>query len=127
MDVNLDRLNTMVKKVLLLDDDLLSLEFMRIFLEEEGFQVQTANSCAEATDIFHKFNPGVVVVDVELSDESGVDFANYVKDLGGVKVILASGHSREFLGDWGLNSALLDGILTKPLELSNLRNAVSSA
>ena len=117
----------MTKKILLLDDDLLSLEFMRIFLEEKGFQVYTANTCRSAREIFLSKKPSIVVIDVELNNESGVEFANYVQGVSDVKVILASGHSPEFLSNFGLSSALLDGMLTKPLELSNLIDAVGSA
>jgi len=114
----------MLTTVLLLDDDCLSLEFMKIYLEGEGFDVCTATTCAEAREVFGQRKPQVVVSDVELQDGSGIDFASYAKCFGNVKVILASGYSAEYLSRNGLNVDTLDGILTKPLDLANLKAAV---
>ncbi len=115
----------MQPKVLLLDDDRLSLEFMRLYLEGEGVEVYTAVSCAEARAAFKKHKPEVVVVDVELQDGSGLDFAKFARDWGVSRVVLASGHSPEHLNDQGLTDpSLLDEILTKPLQLTQLKAAV---
>jgi DNA-binding response OmpR family regulator len=111
-------------KVLLLDDDNLSLEFMRIFLESEGATIKAATTCSEAREFFEAFTPDVVVVDVELEDGSGIDFAKYVKSKSNVRVILASGHSVEHIRESGVAPEIIDVILTKPIELQDLKLAI---
>jgi DNA-binding response OmpR family regulator len=116
----------MTKKILLLDDDCLSVEFMRIFLEDEGYIVYKAHSCAEARSAFLAHEPDLAIIDYELLDGSGIDFAKYAHSIRNVKIILASGYSNEHLNDIGINTALFSMILIKPIDLTKLKNIVST-
>lgn len=113
-----------MKKILVLDDDQLSVEFMKIFLEGEGYTVLSAYSCMQARTLFEEHKPEVLVIDLELEDGSGIDFARSVKQANNARVILVSGHCKSNLESLGADTSVLDLILTKPIELSDLRDAI---
>jgi DNA-binding response OmpR family regulator len=116
-----------MKSILVLDDDQLSVEFIKLFLEGEGFSVFSAFSCSQARAQFEEHLPEVVVVDLELEDGSGIDFAKFAKESNNARVILASGHGQEHLKNIGADLSVLDVILTKPIELSDLKEAVAAS
>jgi len=69
-----------VKKTILVVENMESLrELLRDELTEEGYKVVTAGSVAEAREIVNIKLPDVIVLDIKLPGESGVDFAKELK------------------------------------------------
>jgi len=113
-------------KILIVDDDVLSTEFMSIFLESEGFQITCSTSVQEAIAAFDRELPSVVVTDIQLSDGTGMDLALYIKQKQkDVRIIAVTGFQRDQLQDKGCDLGLLDAILTKPIDLMNLTLAIN--
>ncbi len=113
-----------MKKILLVDDDPLSVEFMRLFMEADGHEVWCACSCSEARSLYDEHRPEVLVTDVELLDGSGVDLAQYVKGKGIPVIVGVTGHSREHLKESGNDVSVFNSLLTKPIELDVLKRAI---
>ncbi|MGC9108959.1 MAG: response regulator transcription factor [Caldimicrobium sp.] len=68
----------MKKKILVVDDDPDILKIVSAFLELEAFQVFTAQSVQEAKKVFQRELPDLIILDIMLPDESGL---NWLKDL----------------------------------------------
>jgi signal transduction histidine kinase len=67
--------------VLVVDDDLLALDFIRTTLEQYGATVMTAASAREAQDRFAKQPPDVLVSDLLMPGEDGLDLIRKIRAL----------------------------------------------
>jgi signal transduction histidine kinase len=68
-------------KVLVVDDDLLALDFIRTTLEQYGASVVTASSAREARERFAKQPPDVLVSDLLMPGEDGLDLIRKIREL----------------------------------------------
>jgi DNA-binding NarL/FixJ family response regulator len=89
--------------VLIVDDNLLFLDAARGLLEREGMRVVgVASTSAEALRHMEELRPEVVLVDITLGAESGLELARRLaeRDRGGaVAMILISTHSEADFAD----------------------------
>jgi two-component system, NarL family, nitrate/nitrite response regulator NarL len=90
-----------VLRLLIVDDNPSFLEAASSLLEREGLAVAgVATSAEQAVGQTEALAPDVVLVDVMLGSESGLELAHDLAKLnGGVKVILMSTHSETHLGE----------------------------
>ena len=88
-----------LNRCLIVDDSLSFLEAARVLLEREGLEVVgVASTGAEALERAATSQPDVVLVDVMLGEESGLDVARRLADdaLGdGAVVVLISTHDQD--------------------------------
>ena len=89
--------------MLIVDDNESFLEIVRDLLEQEGLHVVgMATSDADAVRLFASLQPDVVLVDIFLGEESGLQLARRLVEDGLGKratVILISTHAEADLGD----------------------------
>ncbi|MEZ0343581.1 MAG: response regulator transcription factor [Caldimicrobium sp.] len=69
----------MKKKILVVDDDSDILKVVSAFLELENFKVLTAQSVNEAKRIFQRESPDLIILDIMLPDESGLEWLKELK------------------------------------------------
>jgi len=67
--------------VLVVDDDPDALEFVRAALEQSGAEVAVASSAREGRDRFTREPPDVIVSDLVMPDEDGLDFIREIRRL----------------------------------------------
>ena len=97
-------LDHMALRCLVVDDSVRFLESARLLLERQGVQVAVASTGAEAARRGDELHPDVVLLDIDLGDESGFDVARRlhgrVSDVawtGELSIILVSTHAeRDF-------------------------------
>lgn len=68
--------------VFVVDDEVDLLELMQARLSRRGFQVMTANSLNEACSKLEGFRPRIVICDIHLGNESGIDVLRHCSSLG---------------------------------------------
>lgn len=112
--------------ILLVDDDALSLEFMKIFLEDEGYQVVTACSEQQAMTVYKETAPDIVVTDIDLGRSSGITLAKLLREKGVQRIIGITGYGKAHLEERGVLS-LFENVLTKPVELNDLKRVLESS
>ena len=105
-------------KVLLVDDDAVSLELMALLLAHEGHQVLRANDAGAALELLaadKAARPDVLLVDLQMPGVSGGQLAERIRALGGPEPLLlamsATAVQRQQL-------LAFDGFLLKPLALA---------
>ena len=90
-------------RCLIVDDNPSFLEAARTLLEREGLTVAgVASNGAEALREAESLRPDVILLDISLGDESGLDVARTLhadEQAGGATVILISTHSPSDFGD----------------------------
>ena len=111
------------KKVLVVDDDASLRLLCRVNLELDGEQVVEASSLAQARELIATMIPDVVLLDVHLGSESGLDLIDDIDSLElPTQVVLLSGSSQissELRGE-------VAGVLGKPFDLAELTSTIAS-
>ncbi len=80
--------------VLCVDDDKMTLVFMKLVLEKNGFSVHTAANWRCALDIFKENPIDLVMLDYEMPDMKGHELAMWIRSLKPeVPILLHSGSS----------------------------------
>jgi CheY-like chemotaxis protein len=105
----------MAMHLLLVDDSLHFLDAARSLLEGDGFLVGVVSTTEEALRRVRDTKPDVVLVDVYLGTESGIEVARRMRretDLDPSRVILISTYAEEDLADL-INGAPVAAFLTK--------------
>ena len=81
----------MPQKILLVDDDENILFLFGLALEENGYNVQTASTGAEALTLVEAMNFDIILLDYKLSDQDGISLAKEIHKIKEVKIIVVTG------------------------------------
>lgn len=77
-------------KILVADDEQKMREIISLFLRENGMEVVTAGSGAEALEQFGKNAVDLMVLDVMLGDMSGFDVCKKIREISNVPILFLS-------------------------------------
>jgi CheY-like chemotaxis protein len=105
-------------KVLLLDDDLLTLELYEFILRSKNAEVRKATSVAGAFEILRNWVPDLIVSDIGLPDENGADFIRKLRlseQNKDIPIIALTGYG-SLANEGELRKAGCSVILTKPID-----------
>ncbi|MEW6028772.1 MAG: response regulator [Chloroflexota bacterium] len=83
-------------KVLLAEDDATMVSLLKTLLKMEGFEVVSLDSDADVVDAVRRERPDVLLMDVHLSDQNGLDVLKSLREAEGeegnrVRVVMTSG------------------------------------
>jgi two-component system, cell cycle response regulator DivK len=113
--------------ILVVDDSPLNLKLVRVILQGEGYDVHTAADAEEAMRVMQTFRPRVILTDLRLPGEDGLDLTRRLKSQATTKdiVILAvTGCVLE--GDEARALAAgCDGYITKPFDIASLKQVIA--
>lgn len=109
--------------VLVIDDEESILEIITYALKEAGYAVATARNVQEAEDKMRQEKPDIMIVDVMLPDESGLEFCRTVRTESHVPIIILSAKAEEVDKILGLELGA-DDYVTKPFSPRELVSRV---
>ncbi|HUW65901.1 MAG TPA: response regulator transcription factor [Spirochaetia bacterium] len=75
-------------RILLVDDETNVLQFLQIGLQNEGFEVQSAQDGVTAITLMKEFRPQVVILDVMMPGMDGFEVCRMIKKTDNVAVIM---------------------------------------
>jgi two-component system, OmpR family, phosphate regulon response regulator OmpR len=101
--------------LLVVDDDARLAELLRRYLTDSGFRVTTAGSASEARVQLSSFAFDLVVLDVMMPGESGLDLTRALRREGGVPILLLTAMAEPEDRVNGLEQGA-DDYLAKPFE-----------
>lgn len=106
-------------KILVVDDEPNILKFLELGLQNEGFEVQTAQDGIEAITLMKQFQPHVVILDVMMPGMDGFEVCRMLKKMDNVAVIMLT--ARDEVDDRvkGLNLGA-DDYMVKPFSFEEL-------
>ncbi|MGE0796864.1 MAG: sigma-54-dependent transcriptional regulator [Lautropia sp.] len=110
--------------VLVVEDDDNSAELLSTFAQSEGFIPIVANSLAEARQQLIVHKPGIVLLDLELPDGSGMDLFSDENLRGDAEIVLITGHASVDTSVQALRLGAAD-YLIKPVSLKLLRTVLN--
>ena len=74
--------------ILLVDDDQEILELLRSYLDGQGFRVSTSSNTDEARQVIAAQSPDLIVLDLMLPGENGLDFCRSLRQSSAIPVIM---------------------------------------
>ncbi|MCK5683077.1 response regulator transcription factor [bacterium] len=110
----------MKNKILVIDDDVLIRDGIRINLENEGFDVITAANGNDGIRLFKENNPDLCLIDIMLPDITGFEILDKVKkiDPGVIAIFLtARNEIYDKISGFSLGA---DDYVTKPFDIREL-------
>ena len=123
-------------RVLIVDDDPDIVDYLSFFLEDEGFEVATANRCSTALEVIEEFQPNVVLIDALLPGKSGLELLVSLRQhtrWGDLPLIVVTGNDKVLEDDCqsyvGAHEGVRgpDGVLGKPVDLTSLLAVIRTA
>jgi two-component system response regulator (stage 0 sporulation protein F) len=108
--------------ILVVDDEDHILKLYQKELTEEGFQVKTATRGEEALSIAQRESPDLVVLDIKLKDQNGLEILGSLRKLNkNIPIILNSAYST-YKNDF--QSWLADAYLVKSPNMDDLKKKI---
>lgn len=109
-------------RILVVDDHPSNLKLVRVILECEGFEVQTAQTGVEAMAHLAGFRPELVLMDLQLPGMDGFELTRRIKAdpaTRGVVVVAATAYAMKGDRERAMEAGC-DGYLAKPLDTRRL-------
>jgi DNA-binding NtrC family response regulator len=117
----------MIKKLLILDDNLDVLEALKEFLEADDLELLLENDSEAAIERVKKDRPTVALIDITLPKKSGLDVLREIKEIDPrISVIIMTGNLTTQNAIAAMKLGAYD-YLTKPLNLNQLENIINKA
>ncbi|UCC88734.1 MAG: response regulator transcription factor [Anaerolineales bacterium] len=106
----------MTAKILLVDDDPTILQLLKLFLENEGYQVLAAQSGPAGLEIASAHLPDLAIVDIMMPIMDGFETCQRLREIG-MKAILAMSHRHDERSVVKALDSGADDYLRKPFEV----------
>ncbi|TWU62770.1 sigma-54-dependent transcriptional regulator [Crateriforma conspicua] len=113
--------------LLVIDDDPLILQCMKLCLPEPDYTVLVASTAEHGINIFRQSRPDAVLCDIQLPDRSGLAAASELREIDRrIPVILITGHGTAETAITAMSNGAFDYV-TKPFEPDEILPLIDSA
>ena len=112
-------------KLLIVDDDSNISELLKIYFENEGYDVKTASDGVEGLNFFKIFEPDLVLLDIMLPKKDGWQVCREIREMSSKPVIMITAKGEVFDKVLGLELGA-DDFVVKPFDMKELSARVKS-
>lgn len=113
---------TILKKILVIDDDADILDLVEHILLKAGFDVCTHNTGIGVQDKVTQCNPNAILLDIKLPGKSGTEIYKELRKTYLAPIIFFSAHAdRKKI----LDECNADGFIPKPFDINHLVHTIS--
>ena len=109
----------MARKILVVEDDHNISDLIRMYLEKEGFEVQTVFDGGSAVEAFRSWEPDMVLLDIMLPVMDGLAVCGKIRETSRTPIIMITAKSEVFDRIQGLEMGA-DDYIVKPFEMKEL-------
>ena len=114
----------MVKKLLVVDDEVEICDFLKSFFEDRQYLVETAHSGVQALEKVKSFSPHIILLDIQMPEMDGMKALKIIKQENPqIKVIMVTAVETQEKIEESMRLGA-DNYITKPLSLEYLENEV---
>ena len=113
------------RRILVVDDEPLVCDALRMMLDFDGHKVQTAHTAAEALAMFEPGKFDVIITDFEMPQMKGDEFAAVIKSRDPRQPVVMITAYAELLQSSKRPVTGVDFMISKPFLLENLRQALA--
>ncbi len=102
-------------RVMVVDDDNNICEYLRLYLEKEGYSVEIFHDGKSAVDAFSKYDPAIILLDVMMPNMDGWQVCREIRKQSQVPIIMLTAKGETFDKVLGLELGA-DDYVVKPFE-----------
>ena len=106
-------------KILVVDDDVNICDLLKLYFENEGYEVRTANDGAEGISYFKMYEPDLVLLDIMLPKKDGWQVCREIREISPKPVIMITAKGDVFDKVLGLELGA-DDYTVKPFDMKEL-------
>lgn len=112
-------------KVLIVEDDKVSRELLRVIIQKEGYEFATAADGVEGFDLFNEFLPDIVITDIRMPRLDGIELLKKIRAIErDVIVIIVTAHGNENIALEALHLGA-NNYLKKPINIEEIKILLS--
>ena len=111
--------------ILVIDDDINICEMLRVYLENEGYEVKTANDGVEGLNFFKYYEPDLILLDIMLPKKDGWQVCREIREISSKPVIMITAKGEVFDKVLGLELGA-DDFVVKPFDMKELSARVKA-
>ena len=115
----------MANKILVVDDDLNICELLKLYLENDGYVVYTANDGKQAVDMFKNKTPDLVLLDIMLPKMDGWQVCREIRKTSSIPIIMLTAKGETFDKVLGLELGA-DDYVVKPFDTKEVMARVKA-
>jgi two-component system, chemotaxis family, response regulator PixH len=116
-------------KILVVEDSRSELDLITLYLEQNSYQVISANNAEEGMELAANQQPDAIVTDITMEGINGFEFCRLLKvypDTENIPVIACTARDRDLDRFWGQKQGI-DIYITKPYSPEEIVDAIESA
>ena len=106
-------------KLLVVDDDQNICDMLKLYFENEGYEVKTANDGVEGLSVFKIYNPDLVLLDIMMPKKDGWQVCREIREISPKPVIMITAKGEVFDKVLGLELGA-DDFMVKPFDMKEL-------
>ncbi len=111
-------------RLLIIDDDLATCDFLRSFFTQKGYEAFVANDGEQGLFIVKEKKPDIILLDIKMPGFSGLEVLQKIKEIDkNAKVIMMTAVNENFIIEMAMKYGAIDYI-TKPFSLEWLEKDV---
>lgn len=116
-----------MSKILIVDDDSDIVRIFSLFLREEGYRCLTAATGEEALKMFERYNPDIVLLDINLPNMSGIECLKRIKQISAnAEIIIITAYETVQTAVEAMKLGAYD-YLSKPLDNQKIKILIKNA
>ena len=112
-------------KILVVDDEANICEMLRVYLENEGYEVKTVGDGAEGINYFKMYEPDLVLLDIMLPKKDGWQVCREIREISSKPIIMVTAKGEVFDKVLGLELGA-DDFVVKPFDMKELSARVKA-
>ncbi len=109
----------MATKLLIVDDEPNICESLRLYLENEGYEVKIANDGVEGVSYFKMYEPDIVLLDIMMPRKDGWQVCREIREVSSRPIIMLTAKGEIFDKVLGLELGA-DDFIVKPFDMKEL-------
>lgn len=106
-------------KLLIVDDDPNICDMLRLYFENEGYKIKTANDGIDGVNLFKMFEPDIVLLDIMMPKKDGWQVCREIREISSKPVIMITAKGEVFDKVLGLELGA-DDFIVKPFDMKEL-------
>ena len=112
-------------KILVIDDDSNISELLKIYFENEGYDVKIASDGVEGLNYFKIFEPDMVLLDIMMPKKDGCQVCREIREMSSKPIIMVTAKGEVFDKVLGLELGA-DDFVVKPFDIKELSARVKA-
>ena len=113
-------------KILVVDDDPNISDLLKIYFENEGYEVKTVGDGAEGINYFKMYEPDLVLLDIMLPKKDGWQVCREIREISSKPIIMVTAKGEVFDKVLGLELGA-DDFVVKPFDMKELSARIKAS